>query len=251
MKIIVNFLVTLLIWVYYFGSFVFFFSFWYLGALLFRGDREAAFQRINHYYYRSFFFLVRNLVPRVRFRIEKEVFDIRSSVIVCNHISYLDPILLISLFEKQKTIVKPVFFSVPIFGWVLRAAGYLPAAASGKSASLLVSQMDRLEGFLASGGNLFIFPEGTRSRTGQLGSFNDGAFKIARRCNAPVQVVSIRNTSRLFPPDRFLFNACVSNIIEVKHVGCIAPEKECHRLSVSNMKQQAWDLLNEDWVGGL
>ena len=54
--------------------------------------------------------------------------------------------------------------------------------------------------YLSSGGNLFIFPEGTRSRDGKIGKFNDGAFKIAKRFEAPIKVLQIKNTNGLFTP---------------------------------------------------
>jgi 1-acyl-sn-glycerol-3-phosphate acyltransferase len=237
--------ITSLIWAYYIFSYLVFFSFCYFAAFLFSKDREIAFQRVNHLYYRSFFSFLRIIVPGLEFKIHDEVLSVRSSVIVCNHLSYIDPILLISLFEKHKTIVKNVFFSVPIFGWVLNTAGYLPATASGGLVSLMMERLNDLEGYLSSGGNLFVFPEGTRSRDGNLGRFNEGAFKIAKRCNAPIQVVLIRNTERLFRPDRFLFNTCIENTIEVRLIGSIRTDYQGRGSSVSELKERARSLLND------
>src|SRR5271169_6331011 len=87
--------ITLFLWAYFlFGSVVFFFLF-YLPAYLFSSDRAAAFQNLNHIHMKNFFALARLLVPRTKFDISAEVRNINSSVIVCNHLSYLDPILLI------------------------------------------------------------------------------------------------------------------------------------------------------------
>lgn len=244
-KPIADVVITLVIWIYYIFSYLVFFSLCYFAASLFARDREIAFQRINRLYYRSFFFFVRTIVPGLDFRIQREISSIRGSVIVCNHLSYLDPILLISLFERHKTIVKNVFFKVPIFGSVLKTAGYLPATASGTLVSLMMERMNGLKDYLSSGGNFFIYPEGTRSRDGRLGRLNEGAFKIAKRCNAPIQVVSIRNTQRLFPPDRFLFNTCVKTTIEVRLAGTIEPDAPGRDCPVSELKEKAWSLLND------
>jgi len=244
MKSVADVVITAILWSYFIFSYLVFFSLCYFAAFLFARNRETAFQRVNHLYYKSFFFFVRSMVPGLNFSIQEEIFAIRASVIVCNHLSYLDPILLISIFEKHKTVVKNIFFKVPIFGWVLKTAGYLPAAAAGVMAPLMMKQMNDLQGYLSSGGNFFIFPEGTRSRDGTLGRFNEGAFKIAKRCNAPIQVVSIRNTQRLFPPDRFLFNTCVKNTIDVRLVGTIEPDDRAGGFSASEMKEEAWSLLN-------
>ena len=248
-KPVLDVILTLIIWVYYFSSYLLVFWEWYAAAFLFSRDREIAFQRINHSYYRGFFSFLRHLVPGLSFAIHQDVRSIRSSIIVCNHLSYLDPILLIAVFEQHKTIVKNVFFKVPIFAWVLKTAGYLPANASGTLVPLMMERLGGLRDYLGGGGNLFIFPEGTRSRNGRLGPFNDGAFKIAKRLNAPVQVVLIRNTERLFPPDRFLFNTCVENAIEVSLIGTIRTDDQEKGLSVSELKNRAWSLLNETLNG--
>ena len=51
----------------------------------------------------------------------------------------------------------------------LATAGYLPATATGRFAGLMLARMETMPAYLASGGNLFVFPEGTRSRDGQVG----------------------------------------------------------------------------------
>jgi 1-acyl-sn-glycerol-3-phosphate acyltransferase len=224
LKPLLDVVVTLLLWGYFTFGFFFLFSPRYVMALFRRADREAAFQRLNQRFFRGFFRLLGLITPGVTLRIGDEVRTIRASVIVCNHLSYLDPILLISLFEKQKTIVKSAFFNVPVFGKILRKSGYLPSQAGGDYASLMIRNIENIGEYLASGGNVFIFPEGTRSRSGRLGPFNKGAFGIARYCRAPIQCLLIRNTGRLFVPGRFLFNTCVPVTIDVERIGAFEPD---------------------------
>jgi len=223
-KPMLDIIVTLLLWGYFTFGFALFFAPRYAAATLRCADRETAFQRLNQRFFRGFFRLLRLITPGVTLRIRDEVRTIRSSIIVCNHLSYLDPILLISLFEKQKTIVKSAFFNVPIFGWILRQSGYIPSQAGDDYASLMIRNIENIREYLASGGNVFIFPEGTRSRTGRLGPFNKGAFSIARYCRAPIQCLMIRNTGRLFVPGRFRFNTCMPVAIEVERIGVFDPE---------------------------
>lgn len=244
-KPVADVVITSLLWVYFILSYFVFFWLFYIGAFLFSRNREASFQRINHLYYRGFFFCLGMLVPGLRFRIENQVFSIRSSVIVCNHLSYLDPILLISLFERHKTIVKDTFYKLPIFGWVLKTAGYLPSSASGSLTSLMIDQMEKMEEYLSSGGNLFVFPEGTRSRNGKIGQFNEGAFKIARLCNAPIKVLSIRNTNRLFAPGKFLFNTCIDNTIELRLIRGIQPDYQSGSFSIPKLILEVRSLFEE------
>ena len=235
----IDVVVTLLCWVYFTLGFLFFFSPFYIGGALFSKHPEYLFQRLNRTFYRGFFLLLTRLAPRQEWLIDEEIASIRSSVIVCNHLSYLDPLLLISLLSRAKTIVKPVFFKIPLFGWVLRTAGYFPATATGANARLMLAQMETMGAYLAEGGNLFIFPEGTRNRSGDIRSLNQGACKIARNCRVPVYVLCLRNTERLFTPGRFFFFTRRPNRIRVSIIDCIDPETESLGLQALNDRVRA------------
>ena len=206
LKALSDLIVTLLLWVYFTLGFIVFFSPFYLAAYLFSENCEYSFQHLNHNFCKGFFFLIRVLIPGQKWHIADEIKSIRSSVIVCNHLSYLDPLLMISLYPRHKTIVKSTFFRVPIFGWMLKQSGYIPSTSEGKLSELMIERIDTMDDFLANGGNLFIFPEGTRSRDGTIGRLNKGAFKIARLCRTPIKVLYITNTNKLFTPGRLLFN---------------------------------------------
>jgi 1-acyl-sn-glycerol-3-phosphate acyltransferase len=117
-----------------------------------------------------------------------------------------------------------VLFKIPIFGWVVRHSGYIPVTTAKDLNMLMIDRIQRLKDYLGSGGNIFIFPEGTLSKDGELGSFRPGAFKIARQCQAPIEVLYIKNTDVLYTPGRFLFNTCVRNTIEVERICRIEPD---------------------------
>jgi 1-acyl-sn-glycerol-3-phosphate acyltransferase len=215
----VDLVLTLFYWTWFTAGFVCFFSPFYLWAVVFSRDRQRSFQRLNHRFYKCFLALVAATARGVSFEIPADVAAIRSAILVCNHVSYLDPVLLISLYERHKTIVKSAFFRVPVFGWVLRQTGYLPSNPGGDFSSLMIGQIEGMDDFMASGGNLFVFPEGTRSRDGRIGPFNPGLFKIARHFGAPIKVLYVRNTNRVFAPGRFLFNTCAPSRITLELIG--------------------------------
>jgi 1-acyl-sn-glycerol-3-phosphate acyltransferase len=244
-KIIYDFTITVTLSVcYVMGFLIFFFPFYLLTALFFPARREETFQRLNRRLHRLFFSLVRVLVPHVRWHISEEVRALRSGMIIANHLSLLDPILFVSLFEKQKTIVKSDYFRFPVFGWVLRGSGYIPSTAEGLFTVNMIDQIKNMKDYLAAGGNLFIFPEGTRSRNGRIGPFDSGAFKIARLCQAtPIHVVLIRNTHKLFPPGRFLFNTRDDNVIDVELAGTLLPDYEGDSFSLTGLMAEARSLL--------
>ena len=246
LKPVFDLLITLILWAYFTAGFVVFFSPFYLAAFLFSGNRERSFQGLNHRFYKGFFKLLQSLVPGARWHIPDEVLSIRSSVIVCNHISYLDSILMISLFKRHRTIVKSRFFKIPVFRQVIGLSGYIPSTSEGDLSDVIIRRMDEMDRFFEDGGNLFIFPEGTRSRGGSIGPLNKGAFKIARMSRRPIKVLFVRHTDKLFPPGRFLFDTCFEGMISVEALAGIAPDYRRERISVSGLMTQVRSLLETE-----
>ena len=229
---------TLICWTWFLLGFIVCFSWRYLAYAIFLKNPELHFQRMNCQFYRIFFRIVRLTAPRQKIEIDEKIAAIKSSVIVCNHLSYLDPLLLIALFPQHKTIVKTKFFSTPIFGWMITKSGYLPATSEGRFSRLMLDRMEGMEEYLKAGGNLFIFPEGTRSRDGRLGNLNTGALKIARMCKAPIYVLQLKNTDKLFTPGKFWFNTRVANTIGVKIIDRIEPDYRHHPPSTADLLLQ-------------
>jgi 1-acyl-sn-glycerol-3-phosphate acyltransferase len=237
--------ITLILWGYYTIGFVVLFAPLYACARLFSRDAATAFQRLNARFYRLFFVLLRFLVPACQWRVDPAVKTIRGSVIVANHVSYLDPILLISFFPRHTTIAKQRLFHIPLYGRMLRISGYIPSSADGPLADLILASMEKMPDFLSSGGNLIIFPEGTRSRDGQIGVLNTGAFKIARLCNAPIHVLYMEKTDRLFRPGRFLFDTRSANTVRVEHLACIEPRYDDPGFSLKGLMGQVRGVLED------
>lgn len=241
--------ITLLLWAYFlFGSTIFFILF-YIPAYLFSENRSRAFQNLNHMNMKIFFALTRFLIPRTKFEIKKEIIQIQSSVIVCNHLSYLDPILLISLFKRQSTVVKSTFFRVPFFSWLLRNSCYMPSASSELEGQAMVENLEGIKEHLAAGGNFFVFPEGTRSRDGKLTPFNKGVFSIARYCKAPLKLVYIKDTNKLFKPGTFLFNTHDNIEIKVELIGSLTPDYKRNNFSISAVADEARNIFEQRVVG--
>lgn len=235
--------VTFTLWGYYIMGYLVIFSPFYLSVFFLSPRREEAFQKLNYLLHRFFFSLVRTIIPRVKWHISEEVSSIHSSIIIANHLSFLDPILFVSLFEKQKTIVKSDYFRFPVFGWILKTSGYMPSLTDGLFTEDMMNQIKIMTNYLSGGGNLFIFPEGTRSRNGRIGPFDKGAFRIARLCRAPIKVVLIRNTDKLYPPDSLLFNTRDANVIEMELTGSLEPDYDGDAFSLPGLMAEARTLL--------
>ena len=235
--------ITLILWGYYTIGFVIFFAPFYVYTRLLAEDVTQGFQRLNSGFYRWFFVLLRFLVPASRWQVDPAVKAIRGAVIVANHVSYLDPILLISFYPRHTTIAKRRLFHIPLYDRMLRLSGYIPSSADGPLAEFMLASMEKMPAFLSGGGNLIIFPEGTRSRDGQIGPLNTGAFKIARLYKAPIHVLYIQDTARLFRPGRFLFDTRSANAIRVEHLTCIQPGYDTPGFSLKALMGQVRGLL--------
>ena len=118
------------------------------------------------------------------------------------------------------------------------AAGYVPSAPSEMLGPAMIKNLESIKEHLAAGHNLFVFPEGTRSRNGKLAPFNRGVFSIARYCEAPVKIIYIKDTNKLFPPGPFLFNTRDFNIILVELIGSLSPDYKDKDFSIAAVGEQ-------------
>ncbi|OQY12569.1 MAG: hypothetical protein B6I31_02940 [Desulfobacteraceae bacterium 4572_19] len=242
---LVDFAVTVIIWVYFTLGFILFFSPFYLYSYLFSKNRKLSFQALNHKFYQGFFLLFRIFAPYHKWDINENVRNIKSSVIVCNHLSYLDPLIMISLYKQHTTIVKARFFNYLIFGKMITVSGYIPSSTMGGLGNIMIQRIEKIPQFLQNGGNLFIFPEGTRSKTGKIGEFNKGAFKIAKLAKAPIKVISIQNTDKLFKPGKFFFQTMLANKIQIKLENSIEPDYSDSNFSLNGLINTVYEILEK------
>lgn len=126
-------------------------------------------------------------------------------VIISNHQSLLDIPLLHLLNCNFRWVSKIENFKVPVLGLIMRMAGYIPVER-GNAESVAI-MMARAEGLIRSGISVLIFPEGTRSPTGQVGSFKSGAFRLALSTGVPVLQVIIDGTSLVLPKKGVIFSS--------------------------------------------
>jgi 1-acyl-sn-glycerol-3-phosphate acyltransferase len=122
-----------------------------------------------------------------------------------NHRSLLDVPLLFDSFPRTlRMVAKKELFRVPIWGRAMREAGFIELDRSHRARAREGIEMAKTK--LAQGINVWIAPEGTRSRSGALGTFKGGGFRLAIDTGLRILPVGIRGTERILPADGALMN---------------------------------------------
>lgn len=118
-------------------------------------------------------------------------------IIASNHISNLDPPLIgcaLPLSRRIRFMAKIELFKNPAFRWMITALGAFPVRRGLADRNAIRTAIALLEGGEVVG----IFPEGTRSRTGELGRAEAGMGMIAVKAGVPVVPVAVTGTNKIF-----------------------------------------------------
>jgi len=119
-------------------------------------------------------------------------------IFMSNHVSNLDPPLLIPLLPRRVTVmVKKELFKLPILGRAMRMADFVPIDRSNRDAA--IGSVREAATIVRKGLDLVVFPEGTRSPDGRLLPFKKGSFYLAMDTGVPIVPVTILGTEELLP----------------------------------------------------
>lgn len=122
----------------------------------------------------------------------------KNYLVISNHAGMADiPLLLGTLQLNLRFVAKEELGRIPVFGWALKKGGYV-LIKRGQNRESLKSLFKAAE-VLNSGRSVHIFPEGTRSATGELLPFKRGAFLIAQKAPTPILPVAIIGSSTITP----------------------------------------------------
>jgi 1-acyl-sn-glycerol-3-phosphate acyltransferase len=118
-------------------------------------------------------------------------------VVVSNHQSLLDILVLFNLFFHFKFVSKIEIFKIPLIGWNMVLNNYIKLKRGDKKS--VAQMLADCEKALAGGSSVLIFPEGTRSPDGHIKEFKLGAFILALKMKAPISPVVIAGTNAALP----------------------------------------------------
>jgi 1-acyl-sn-glycerol-3-phosphate acyltransferase len=126
-------------------------------------------------------------------------------VIISNHQSILDILMLNCLRYKFKWISKIENTKVPVLGWYLRMANYITVNRSNEESK--TEMLETSYKCLKRGISVMMFPEGTRSLDKEIGFFKRGAFQLAIQADVPILPVLIDGTGGILPKHGLIFGS--------------------------------------------
>ena len=149
---------------------------------------------VPEYLLRFVAFLLSRLIYRFDVQGDRHLPTTGAAVVVCNHVSYVDALLLMAASPRPlRFIMDHRIFAVPVLGWLFRLAKAIPIAPERENPAAYAAAFEAADRVLADGDLLCIFPEGSITRDGQLQPFQGGVMKILQRRAVPVVPVALHN----------------------------------------------------------
>lgn len=161
--------------------------------------------------FKSYFFLTKIFSKGILFiagvkveTINKNKIDNNSTyVFVSNHLSQFDiPVLQSAIPNRIAMIFKKELSRIPIFGWQLVLGPHIMVDRKSPESGMKSIEQAK-ERMKAKCISVLVFPEGTRSKTGDLLPFKRGAFHLAAKIGAPIVPVTIINSEKIMPKGSF------------------------------------------------
>jgi 1-acyl-sn-glycerol-3-phosphate acyltransferase len=123
-------------------------------------------------------------------------------VMVSNHLSLLDILVMFRLFRHFKWVSKVENFRVPFIGWNMSLNRYIKLRRGDRKS--IVRMIEACEKTIGEGNSIMMFPEGTRSPTGRMRAFKPGAFEIAQRTRCAILPIILQGTADALPKRGFV-----------------------------------------------
>jgi len=126
----------------------------------------------------------------------------RAYVMVSNHKSMMDIIVIFRSFLHFKWVSKASMFKAPLLGWNMVLNGYI--AINRGDPNSREKCLNHCKEWLQRGSSVFFFPEGTRSKDGKLGNFKPGAFRLAVETGRDILPMVIQGSEHAIPKHSIL-----------------------------------------------
>ena len=135
-----------------------------------------------------------NTIYRVRPRGTENIPEKGPAVVVCNHVSYMDPIILsASIRRPMRFVMYYKIFQLPLLRFLFQHAKAIPIASAREDEQLMNEAFEKVDAELAAGNIVCIFPEGGITSDGEIQRFRPGIEKVIARRPVPVVPVALQN----------------------------------------------------------
>ncbi len=159
-------------------------------------------------------------------------------VMVSNHQSLIDILLLFRVFRHFKWVSKIENFRVPVVGWNMSLNRYIKLKRGDrKSVKEMLAQCKKT---LSKGSSIMMFPEGTRSKDGKLQNFKPGSFQLAKETHRPILPIVIEGAAKALPKRGFTLSG--KHRIKIRILDPI-PYEEFANQSVAELTGKARDII--------
>ncbi|GAB2455834.1 MFS transporter [Comamonas humi] len=207
---------------------------------------------VPEYLLRFIAWIATHLVYRFRMRGAERIPATGAAVLVCNHVSFVDPVLMMAASPRPiRFVMDHRIFKTPVLGWLFRLAKAIPIAPQSEDPAVYEAAFATAAQVLREGDLLAIFPEGAITRDGQLAPFKGGIMKILEQARAdgldvPVVPMALANLwgsyfSRIEPEGAMTrpFRRGWFNRVELR----VAPAVAAAAVSPGQLQQQVAALL--------
>ena len=149
---------------------------------------------VPEYLLRFVAFVLSRCLYRFKVRGDEHLPVAGAAIVVCNHVSYVDALLLMAASPRpMRFIMDHRIFAVPVLGWLFRLARAIPIAPQTEAPAVYAAALAAADQVLADGDLLCIFPEGGITRDGTLQAFKGGVMTMLARRPVPVVPVALQN----------------------------------------------------------
>ena len=152
------------------------------------------FMLVPEYLLRFVAFIATRFVYRFKVRGDEHIPAAGAAILVCNHVSFVDPVLLMAASPRPiRFIMDHNIFKMPVLGWFFRLAKAIPIAPQREDPVAYEQAFMKARQVLSEGDLLCIFPEGAITRDGALAEFKGGVMKLLETNPVPVVPLALQN----------------------------------------------------------
>ncbi|MEA3184923.1 MAG: hypothetical protein QOJ74_1400 [Ilumatobacteraceae bacterium] len=164
----------------------------------------------------------------------------RPYIVVANHQSFVDILLISQLPWEMKWLSKEAFFRYPLVGWMMRMAGDVPLVRGSRDS--IVAAMDACRDRLEKHVSVMIFPEGTRSSDGELQKFKPGAFRLAIETGTPILPLALDGTHSALQKGDWRFGVTDAEVRVLEPIETTGLSID----DVSTLRDRVYDLIADE-----